>query len=155
MIIISPYARALRNGETNHPKNYPYWNTLIPMIKELDDTIFQVGSGNEQPLPGVTDMCLNLSLSNLEKTVEQCKSWISVDSFFQHFCWDLGKRGIALWGQSDPLIFGHPENINLLKSRLFLREKQFWQWEQTTYNPAVFVQPGEVIVALRKLLNQA
>lgn len=148
MIIISPYARALRSGEKNHPKNYPHWDRLIPMIKELDDTIFQVGSGNEEPLPGITEMCLNYSLTELAKVVNLCKTWVSVDSFFQHFCWDLGKRGIVLWGQSDPNIFGHPENINLLLSRNKLRPKQFWMWEQTHYDASAFVQPEEVITAL-------
>ena len=153
MIIISPYARMLRNGEKNHPKNYPFWNELIPMIKEIDDTIFQVGSGNEEPLPGVTDMCLNFSLPNLAETVKQCKTWISVDSFFQHFCWDLGKKGIVLWGQSDPVIFGHPENINLLKSQSYLREKQFWMWEQTPYDSKAFVNPETVMNALHTLYS--
>lgn len=151
MILISPYARKLRNGSTDHPKNYPYWDRLIPLIQNLDN-IVQVGYRDEEPLPGVTDIRMNLSLTDLASLIGECKTWVSVDSFFQHYCWDLGKPGVALWGQSDPLIFGHPENINLLKSRVYLRDKQFWQWEQTNYNPAAFVQPGEVINALNKLL---
>ena len=154
MIIISPYARTLRNSEKNHPKNYPHWGRLIPMIRELDSMIIQVGSGSEEALPGIDDLRLNLSLTELAKLVVECKAWVSVDSFFQHFCWDLGKQGIVLWGQSDPLIFGHEENINLLKSRKYLREKQFWLWEQTDYNPNAFVQPEEVRTALKNLINK-
>jgi hypothetical protein len=59
--------------------------------------------------------------------------------------WDIGKPGIVLWGQSDPLIFGHPENNNLLKDRKYLREKQFWWWEQCDYNAEAFVRPEEII----------
>lgn len=151
MIIISPYARLLRNRNISHPKNYPYWNELIPLLKELDD-VCQVGAGEEKALPGISDFHLNLSLTDLAVLIKECNTWVSVDSFFQHYCWDQGKKGVVLWGQSDPNIFGHPENINLLKSRKNLREKQFWLWEQTTYNPDAFVHPGEVIEAIKLLI---
>jgi len=151
VIIISPYARPMRSGDKNHPKNYPYWNVLIPLIKTLDDVV-QVGSGSEEALLGVSDLRLDLSLKDLSELIQQGRTWVSVDSFFQHYCWDQNKRGVVLWGQSDPNIFGHPENINLLKSRKHLREKQFWLWEQTPYDPTVFVQPGEVIQAIKSLI---
>jgi ADP-heptose:LPS heptosyltransferase len=139
MIIISPYARKLRDGREN-PKNYPYWKQLIGMI---DEPIVQIGLDDEEQL--VEDFRKNLSLEELKSLVLECRTWISVDSFFQHFAWDIGKPGIVLFGQSDPLIFGHPENTNLLKDRTCLREKQFWWWEQTEYKSDVFVEPTEVI----------
>lgn len=152
MIIISPYARMLRTGDKNHPKNYPHWDRLLPMLKELGESITQVGSGVEEPLPGINEFKFNLPLEQLADLIKQSKTWISVDSFFQHYAWHVGKRGVALWGQSDPVIFGHPENINLLKDRKYLRDKQFWLWEQTTYNPEAFVQPEEVLAAVKKVL---
>ena len=152
MIIVSPYAKLLRNGSTKHPKNYPYWKELVSMIKELDIEIYQVGGPGEEAIDGITNLHLSPSLTELEDLVKKCKTWISVDSFFQHFCWNVGKPGIVLWGQSDPKIFGHPENINLIKSRNNLREKQFWLWEQTEYKPEVFVEPKVVMKHLRELL---
>lgn len=145
----------LRNGDKNHPKNYPHWNRLVPLLKRLGEPIIQVGSGYESVLPGIEDHRLNLPLKQLAELIQRCKTWISVDSFFQHYAWHLGKRGVVLWGQSDPIIFGHPENINLLKDRKYLREKQFWLWEQTSYLPEAFVQPEEVLNAVRQILNQA
>jgi ADP-heptose:LPS heptosyltransferase len=139
MIIISPYSKQLRNGQ-NNPKNYPYWKELINLI---DEPIIQVGIEGEQQL--IEDFRQNLSLNQLKDLILQCRTWISVDSFFQHFAWDIGKYGIVLWGQSDPNIFGHPENINLLKDRKYLREKQFWIWEQCDYNMDAFVKPNEII----------
>lgn len=139
MIIISPYAKQLRNGE-NNPKNYPYWKELIELIEE---PIVQIGIDGEEQL--VEDFRKNLSLFELQKLILECRTWISVDSFFQHFAWDLEKYGIVLWGQSDPLIFGHPENINLLKNRTYLREHQFWLWEQCDYRADCFVFPKEVV----------
>jgi ADP-heptose:LPS heptosyltransferase len=139
MILISPYAKKLRNGLDN-PKNYPWWPELISLINE---PIIQVGIESEKQL--VDDFRKNLSLDELKVLVNECRTWISVDSFFQHFAWDLNKPGIVLWSQSDPNIFGHPENTNLLKDRKYLREKQFWWWEQCNYNADAFVKPEEVI----------
>ena len=143
MIIISPWSQKLRNGN-NNPKNYPYWKELIRLI---DEPIIQVGVAGEEQL--VPDCKFGLKLDELKDLILECRTWISVDSFFQHYCWDIGKPGIVLFGQSDPLIFGHPENINLLKDRKYLRDKQFWMWEQCEYNNEAFVVPEEVIKCLR------
>ena len=139
MILISPWAKKLRNVK-NNPKNYPWWKELISLINE---PIVQVGVSGEEQL--VDDFRTDLSLEQLKTILFYSRTWISVDSFFQHFAWDLNKPGIVLWGQSDPNIFGHPENINLLKDRKYLREKQFWMWEQCDYNADAFVMPNEII----------
>jgi ADP-heptose:LPS heptosyltransferase len=139
MIIISPWAQKLRNGK-NNPKNYPWWKELVSLINE---PIVQVGIDGEEQL--VEDFRKNLSLEELKSLINSCQTWISVDSFFQHLAWDLGKPGIVLWGQSDPNIFGHPENINLLKDRKYLREKQFWWWEQCDYKSDSFVSPDVIV----------
>jgi ADP-heptose:LPS heptosyltransferase len=138
MIVIAPYAKKLRNDKEN-PKNYPWWPELISMI---DEPIVQVGIDGEIPL--VDDFRKNLSIPELYDLIKECRTWISVDSFFQHLAWDAGKPGIVLFGQSDPLIFGHLENINLLKDRKYLREQQFWLWEQCEYNEDAFVKPKDV-----------
>jgi ADP-heptose:LPS heptosyltransferase len=141
MIIISPYSKKLRTEKPQeNPKNYPYWKELISLI---DRPIVQVGVEGEEQL--VPDFRKNLSIPELSTLIMECQTWIGVDSFFQHLCWDLGKPGIVLWGQSDPLIFGHPENTNLLVDRKYLREKQFWWWEQCEYKKECFVSPKEVV----------
>ena len=60
---------------------------------------------------------------------------------FQHLAWDEKKSGIVLWSVSDPLIFGHPENTNLLENRDNLSKNQFLWWEATEHNPNSFVKP--------------
>ena len=128
MIIISPYAKKLHNGKVN-PKNYPYWKELIKLI---DQPIIQIGIDGEEQL--VPDFRKNLSLDELGNLVDECKTWVSCDSFFQHFCWDRKKYGIVLWSVSDPNIFGHPENPN-----------QFLWWDFTEYDATKFVLPEEVV----------
>lgn len=138
MILIHPFARPLRDGRKN-PKDYPYWKELLSMI---DEPIIQVGVEGEEQL--VEDFRKNLSLNQLADLIKECRTWIGVDSFFQHYCWDIGKPGIVLWGQSDPLIFGHHENINLLADRKYLRENQFLIWDGVPYINEAFVLPIEV-----------
>lgn len=144
MIIISPYARGMRNNKP-HPKNYPFFKKVIDNI---DEEVIQIGVNGENQL--VDNFQTNLPLTEIAELVKQCKTWISVDSFFQHFCWDLNKPGIVIFSQSDPNIFGHPENINLLKDRKYLREKQFWLWEQCEFNIDSFIEPEFVINELKK-----
>ena len=139
MIIIAPYAQKLRTGGVN-PKNYPHWEELIKLINE---PIVQVGITGEKQL--VDDFRTNLPISELKALLKECRTWIGVDSFFQHLGWIENKKGIVLWGPSDPLIFGHPENVNLLKDRSYLAPNQFLWWEQTECNDERFVEPNEVI----------
>ena len=141
MIIISPYAQKLRNGKEN-PKNYPYWEELLQKINKSIH-IVQVGVEGENKL--VDDCRFNLRIKDLKNLINECHTWISVDSMFQHLAWDFKKKGIVLWSQSDPLIFGHKENTNLLKDRIYLRENQFLWWENTDHNPDAFIKPDEVI----------
>lgn len=147
MLVISPYSRKLRNGLDN-PKNYPYWKEVIAKI---DDHIIQVGVTGEEQL--VDDFRTDLSIADLRQLIDECDLWISCDSMFQHLGWDQGKAGIVIFSQSDPLIFGHEENINLLKDRSYLRENQFLWWEDVEYNKDAFVDPEIVIDAINSALQ--
>ena len=144
MIVMAPYAQKLRTGKLN-PKNYPYWEELIGKI---DEPIIQVGIEGEKQL--VPDFRKNLPIAELRKLLKECRIWIGVDSFFQHLAWDEGKKGIVLWGPSDPLIFGHPENINLLKDRSCLVDNQFIWWEATEHRNDRFVKPKEILEYLKE-----
>jgi len=139
MILIAPFAKPLVNGK-NNPKNYPYWKELIAQI---DERIIQVGVEGEEQL--VPEFVKNLPIARLKELIAECRTWIGCDSFFQHLAWDCGKPGVVLWSVSDPLIYGHPENINLLKDRSYLAPNQFLWWDFTKHNPDAFVKPEEVL----------
>lgn len=125
-IIIQNNSRALRNGQPN-PKVPPsqWWGELYLLLKEHEIVV----------LPDI------LTWERMKEHLDWCNTWISVDSYWQHFAWYYGKKGIVIWGQSDPLIFGHKENINLLKDKASLRTHQFASWEETSYNEDVFIEP--------------
>lgn len=146
MILIFPYSKALPNGQEN-PKNYPYWPELIKMLEGAGHTLVQVGVTGEKQL--VSDFRKNLSIADLSELILECDNWVGIDSFPQHLAWSLNKPGIVIFSQSDPLIFGHVENINLLKDRKYLREKQFWLWSQAVYDPDAYVSSNEVFAQIR------
>jgi ADP-heptose:LPS heptosyltransferase len=139
MIIIHPFAKKLQNGKEN-PKNYPYWKELIALI---DEPIIQVGIKGEKQL--VPDFRKDLTTNELRTLIKECRIWIGVDSFIQHLAWFEKKQGIVLWSVSDPNIFGHKENINLLKDRVYLAKNQFLWWDFTEYNEEAFIKPDEVL----------
>jgi ADP-heptose:LPS heptosyltransferase len=148
MIIIHPFAKKLLSGREN-PKNYPYWEELVQKIPKSIH-IIQMGIDGEEQL--VEDFRKSLSILELKHLLNECQTWIGVDSFFQHLAWSIGKKGIALWSVSDPLIYGHPENINLLSSRDNLASNQFLWWEHTPHDPSKFVKPDVVLDALKQFI---
>ena len=143
MIILSPWSRPLNDGKPNPkcPKE-DWWRKLVSLI---DEPIIQVGSLGELHIVPSENVRHSLSLYDLGLLVDQCRTFISVDSFFQHFARDRGKYGIVIFGQSNPKIFGHPENINLLKGEEYLMQDQFLFWNQVPYRDDVFVEPEEVV----------
>jgi len=142
MILIHPYAKKLFSGKEN-PKNYPYWKELISLINK---PIVQIGIEGEKQL--VDDFRKNLPINELRLLIKECNTWIGVDSFFQHLAWSENKAGIVLWSVSDPLIYGHTINNNLLKDRVYLAKNQFLWWENTEHNSDTFVKPEEVVKLL-------
>lgn len=140
-ILIFPWAKILRNNQ-RHPKNYPWWPELIKLLQQSGHHVTQVGLAGEPQL--VTDFRTNLPIAELEKLILEYDTWFSVDSFGQHLAWSVGKKGIAIFGPSDPNIFGHHENINVLKDRKYLRERQFWWWEQDQFREDCWVEPEKI-----------
>lgn len=154
-IIISPYAKKLREKDTPHPKNYPFWKELIPLLKDAEHTIIQIGVEGEEKL--VEDCRFGLSTKDLIDLCSGADMFISVENFFPHFNhynFKGKKGGIVLFGKSDPEIFGYPENINLLKDKKYLRWDQFGPWEMTDFVEDAFVKPDIVMKAVQKIQYQ-
>ena len=146
MILIAPFSKALRNGG-NNPKNYPFWKGVLKGLNGRK--VVQVGVEGEEKL--TKDFRKNLAFTEIEKLIKECDIWVSVDNFLPHMAHHLKKKGIVLWGQSDPNIFGYPENMNLLKDRKYLRPDQFLIWEQAEYLADAFVRPEVVLESLKGL----
>jgi ADP-heptose:LPS heptosyltransferase len=143
MIMISAWAKTLPDNKHN-PKNYPYWPELIRL---LPAPIVQVGITGETQL--VPDFRSNLNLTELAALIKSSDFWISCDSFVQHYAWDLGKPGVVLWGPSDPIIYGHPENFNITKGREFQCKDQFLMWHLIENRMDWWMSPEQVVQLIR------
>ena len=148
MIIIAPCERPLRNGQQN-PRAYPYWKELVELLKDYE--VIQIGEARDKSY--VPEMHVT-NLEILSELIKKCDTYVTIDSFFQHYAWSLGKKGIVIFSKSDPKIFGHKENINLIKDKRYIRNDQFNTWEGVPYEEEAFVKPETVKDNLEKLLCQ-
>lgn len=146
-IMISPFSRPLRNGKKN-AKDYPHWEEVVRKLKEHGDYIVQVVWGDEKEIPGMDEHMRGMTLRELEKNIHHFDTWISIDNYFHHMAAIQEKPGVVIFSRSDPKIYGHDININLLKNRAFLRPDQYNIWEQCEYNEDAFVSPDEVVKAV-------
>lgn len=145
IVLISPWARNTTEGKPS-PKNYPYWDSVVAHLMKAGHQVLQLSCSGEKDVTGAKRVN-DLPLDKISGLMKACSTWISCDNFWHHMAWTIGEPGVVIFGSSDPLIFGHPENINLLKSRSFLRERQFWLWSQDNPHPERFVGPEVVINA--------
>lgn len=125
----------INRGNLINAKSYPYWDELLVLlkdhkVKEIKGTI---------PIKEIIDL------------VNWCDTWVTIDTFLQHLCaFHKLKPGIVIWGKSDPIIFGYPHNINLLKSRDFLRKDQYVFWTNVPIEKNAFVSPQTVLASIIK-----
>lgn len=149
MILFAPFAerQPWLNGSPS-PKSYPWAKELATLLSKEDHLVQVGGNGDEQV---TDDFRKNLSFGDVGKLINESRTGICVDSFLQHYYWFLSRRAIVIFSVSDPVIFGHPENLNLLKDRNYLRENQFDLYYTTDINPEAFVPPDEVVKALAEI----
>lgn len=153
MILVSPWARNTTEGRPS-PKNYPHWKAVVDGLSKIGHELIQVSCSGEPDVPGVARRMNNLPLKQIAELLKTCKTWLAPDNFLPHMAWTIGQPGVVIFGPSSPDIFGHPENINLLKDRRFLRARQFGLWSQENPNPEAFVAPEIVISAAQLSIEQ-
>lgn len=155
-ILIFPWAKKLRNGEKRNPKDYPFWPELIELLKKdffekkESSKIIQVSLSGEDIIGG-DELVLDKSFKEISEMIKNCDLVITVDSMASHLSWYLKKRAVVLFGQSDPKIFGHFENLNLLKDRKYLRKDPFNIYEGLPCNDEAFYKPEEVIEKMKNI----
>lgn len=150
-IIIAPYSARLHSGNKN-PKEYPYWTKLVELLSKDGYEVIQIGVTGEERILGVKSFLVNLSFNAVKVLINDAALWISVDSWLPHFCHaEKLKSGVVLFGPSDPRIFGHPQNINLLRGRDYLRPFQFQTWSEWNHSPQAFVYAENVVQSVYKL----
>ncbi len=123
-IAIFPYSKRTSEG-IESPKNYPYWKELVQILSNRGYEVIQVSPFDEEKIEGVKYITGALPFKSIVDLVERAYTYISVDSFAPHLLHPY-KRGIVIFGVSDPNLYGYAKNINLLKSRMYLKKEQFF-----------------------------
>ena len=125
-------------GNMKTAKSYPFWEQLYPLLEHHE----------VKKIEGI------LSEPEIIELLNWCDVWVSIDSFLQHLvAWKGIKRGVVLWGISNPDMFGYPNNVNLLKDRKYLRPDQFIWWKDEKLNPDAFVDPKMVVLAIESVVQ--
>lgn len=155
MILISPYSAKLRNGNPN-PKNFPHFVQFVALLKHRRYQTTQIGVSGEERIAGVDYFTVDKPFAEIAKMASNAELVISVDSFLPHLCHaeKIKTPVITIFGQSDPVIFGHSEHTALLKDRKYLRKLQFRPWEEAEYITEAFVTAPEVAWKVDEVIKQ-
>jgi ADP-heptose:LPS heptosyltransferase len=147
-LLYAPVAQVRPNRQGSE-KNYPWPQELADLLKKDGHEVIQVGAAGEKQY--ADRFYSNPDWKKLIQLLSDADTFISVDTFLQHMAWLLWKRGIVIFSQTDPMIFGHPElHICLLKDRKYLRPgvRQFDTFEGLECNDEAFITPYEVVTTL-------
>jgi len=155
-IVISPWSFT-----HDHAKSYPYWAKLTDMLMAEGYEIIQIGRKGEEPIPSlsmnrqVMNFKFGLSFKELEELISSCRLWISVDNFLQHFVNSFNNpvKGVVIWAQSDPRLFGYHYNTNILKASKYLRTVQIAPWSEAKQIPESFSSPENVFEVVKKIIK--
>lgn len=154
IVLLSLFSRATHKTGSPSPKSYPP-DFAIELNKLLiDQNYYTIQIGLEQePEIRAKERINSPPIPKLIELIKNCEFFISVDNILNHMAHFYQKRGIVIFSQSSPEIFGYKENLNLLKDKKYLRppKQQFEYWEQTPYIKAAFVSPSVILDNIKKL----
>ena len=152
-IAFAPFSKKRTDGKQN-AKDYPYWQEVISNLSD-ECNIMQFVYGNEPVIVNIEDQVLrNMPLHFIEHFVaNDADMFLCVDNYMQHLSHYVGKRGVAVYGQSNPHIFGYSENVNLYRDAMHFRKYQFQTWQQCDFKAEAFPRAAYVIGAVRDMLK--
>ena len=156
IILLSLFSKLTHATKKISPKSYPLDEAinLVKLLKEKGIFTIQIGISEESDIE--SDIRYNnLSFMELKELFFKIDSFVCVDNFYQHFAhyYDPNKKGIVIFSQSDPKLFGHNSNINLIKDKKYLRpgKEQYQYWENAFFLQNSFVEPNIILENVIKL----
>ena len=158
IVLLSLFSKLTHATKKISPKSYPldYSLKLVKLLKEKGIFTIQIGISEESDIEA--DIRYNnLSFPELKELFFKIDSFICCDNFYSHFAhyYDPNKKGIVIFSQSDPKLFGYDSNVNLLQDKKYLRsgKEQYQYWENCDYIEDAFVKPEIILNNMCKLLG--
>jgi ADP-heptose:LPS heptosyltransferase len=109
VIIMHIYSRC----SPNHLWATEKWSELVKQLPQY--TFVQVGGIDEPKVEGAVDFRGKTTLREAFCLIKHASSFIGVDSIHSHVTNAFKKPGVVLFGDSDPAVWGHDNNINVFK----------------------------------------
>jgi ADP-heptose:LPS heptosyltransferase len=92
---------------------FDYWCVLVNELSK-QFSVVQVGGAEEQQIPKCSSYLLGrTSLRQTAALLKHCLTYVAIDSFVAHAGAAVGKKGVVLFGRSNPYIAGHAINKNV------------------------------------------
>lgn len=89
------------------------WNEVVKQGKPYFHFI-QVGGNGEPQIEGIDlNLCGKTNWRQSFALISECFTFMAIDSFLQHAALALDKKGIVLFGRSNPIILGHEFHMNI------------------------------------------
>jgi ADP-heptose:LPS heptosyltransferase len=109
-VIINPSTIFSKNKEWRPER----WDELVQSLPGY--TFIQLGLKDEEPLiKGAIDLRGQFGLRESMALLKHALCYVGVDSFLAHVTNAVQTPGVVLFGPSSPVIWGHPENVNIYK----------------------------------------
>jgi ADP-heptose:LPS heptosyltransferase len=90
------------------------WEELVRAMPEY--TFVQLGVAKDTKVEGAVDLRGKTTFRQGMALVKNALSFVGVDSSFSHVTNIYDIPGVVLFGPSTPVLWGHPNNINIYKS---------------------------------------
>ena len=158
IVLLSLFSKLTHATKKISPKSYPLNEAikLVKLLKEKDVFTIQIGISEESDIEADVRYN-NLSFPELKELFFKIDSFVCCDNFYSHFAhyYDPNKKGIVIFSQSDPKLFGYDSNVNLLQDKKYLRpgKEQYQYWENCDYIENAFVNPEIIVKNLCNLLG--
>jgi ADP-heptose:LPS heptosyltransferase len=117
-LILSKYRTVVAIHVTSHFSSNQHWplrNWEDLVSRNPDITFVQIGLKTELAIPKAVDLRGKLSLRMSLAILKAARSFVGVCSVFSHATNAFGIPGVVLFGPATPIIWGHPNNLNLYK----------------------------------------
>ena len=152
VIAFAPFSKKRTDGKRN-AKDFPYWEDVVSKLSDRCD-IIQFAYGSETPLVKPDSVLSNMPLHYIEHFVtNDADMFLCVDNYMQHLGHYVGKKGVVVYAQSDPRLFGYPENVNLYRDPMHFRKNQFLTWNQCDFSAEAFPSVAYVVGAVLDMLK--